>query len=176
MRLAQRVDINPEIKVAAGRYHAEMIAVEEGTTREKGEPFTKFSLQVRAGTTDGQVNRTHHEIIKHYPEQDFIETRNQNQICNFAIKTGVHMSNGKLATEENLNAAFLAQEEINFNWAEAVGKHLIIEIEHTSDKKDKDKKYVNIKPGCIFDVDDPRVAEVPKDVRALQKSQAKDVF
>ena len=146
-------------RVEPGQYHVEIIDVTEEPDGD--DPSTRFDLQVRGGTNPDMVNRIHRERIWWYSNSDYGQRINQNQICLFAIRGG-------LTTKEALTARYKANEDVEFDWGKAVGRHLVVQLQEWG----KETKRIQIKPGCIWATDDPAVAQVPKDEKAIDVSQA----
>jgi hypothetical protein len=166
-------------RVKDGKYHVEVVKIEDCTFGESQDPATKISVLVRAGTTAGQENKAHIEHIGHYHKNDVREKLNQSQIALFAIRTGITFNNQVPATKEAIDAAIAAGTEITFNWAEAANRPLIVEIEAAYDDKEPDKKskkYSRFAQAKIFSIDDPRMVDVPRDSRALELAAAGEVF
>lgn len=161
MRASHKPEQNePMQRVEPGKYHVSVLSIVDDMT-DPDKAFTKLALQVRAGTNVEMVNRVHYERIQWYHSNEFVEKRNQNQICQFAVECG-------LLTWDELQRRQSAGEEIEFDWARASNAQLIVEIESRTDKNDATKVYVNVKPGCIWQVDDLSVNDVPKDEAATE--------
>lgn len=170
MRMSEKVDpknVTPggNDKLDPGRYHVEIISIEEKDT-DKDKPYTVAEMQVRAGTSEAMINRTIRPRYYWYNTNENVEAMNQEMICLLAIQAGV-------ATREEISAMASAGE-VAFDWPKAAGQHVVIEYEH---REGKDKKqYHGIKHNCIFTLDDPQVASVPKDEEAAALAGAAEVF
>jgi len=170
MRASHKPEQNePMQRVDPGKYHVNVISIVDDDSTNPDKPFTKLALQIRQGTNPDMINRVHYERIDWYNTNEFVQKRNQNQICQFAVCCG-------LTTWEDLQRRQSAGEEINFDWARASNAQIVVEIEHRANKDDKTKIYCNVKAGCIWSVDDPAVNDVPKDEAALQLAEAADAF
>ena len=147
-----------------GWYHVEVIGVEEKDV-ESDKPYTVFELEVRAGTVPAMVNKTIRDRRYWYNTNEMAQRLSQEAICLYAVQTGV-------CTKDELDE-MIQSGDLNFDWGKAQGAHLIVEYEH---RVVKDKIYHGVKNGQVYQLDDPRVEDKPKDARAAQTRQAAEVF
>ena len=150
-----------------GRYHVECVSFQE---KEDGEnPHVRLNLEVRDGTDKSQRNKVHTQFLNYtVHSSDYVQKKNEAHMALFARILG--------AAPADMEAKARAGEDVQFDWSKTVGKHCVIEIE-TRQNKDKTKTYKGeVAESCIYAVDDPKVADVPKDATAITRSQAADVF
>lgn len=148
-----------------GWYHVEVIGVEEKDV-ESDKPYTVFELEVRAGTVPAMVNKTIRDRRYWYNNNELAQRISQEAICLYAVQTGT-------CSKDELDS-MIQSGDLVFNWAKGVGAHLIVEYEHREAKDGK--KYHGVKNGQVYQLDDPRVEDKPKDSRAAQMRQAAEVF
>lgn len=170
-------------KFPAGKYHVRLVGVEDRDT-DKDNPYTVFEFEYLDGTIDLPPNTVHKESIFWFGRTDEQTVRNQDKICLLAIKSGCQFktSDGisKPTTKENLAAAHANEEDIQFLWGGVIDPpaQLIIEIDSyiPTEGENKGKEYRRLASGGVWEVDDKRVADVPKDMLAIQQREAADVF
>jgi hypothetical protein len=161
------VDAGAGLRVPAGFYHFEVIrAMDKNTNTDK--PYTYFELAVRAAGAKEIINQVHRQSLNWYHGTPSVAKMNQDMITLMAIQTGI-------STRDEVKRMNDSGQDITFDWAKAAGKHVICEIEERPGKDGKGN-YHNIRQGQIFRLDDPRVAHVPRDEKAVQLSNAADVF
>lgn len=151
-----------------GKYHLECVGVQ---VKEDGErPSVRLSLEVRNGTDATQKNKTHLEYLPLTVHQnEYVQKRNEAHVALFSRILG--------AAPNDLKERVAKGEDIDMDWDKAIGKHVVCQFVTRTDKNDKAKVYKGqIAENCIYAVDDPRVADVPKDDAAIQRSQAAEVF
>ena len=154
-------------RVEPGKYHIELMHAEDKDT-EKDKPYTAFDFQVLEGTNKEQIGRVHAARYYWYNQNETAERMAQEMICTIAVVLGV-------STREAIKAKLDAGEDLNFKWSLGIGKQAVIEIENREDKA-KGKTYAQIAHQKIWEIDNPKVAGVPKDERRLAAAQVADVF
>lgn len=170
-------------KFPAGKYHVRLVGVEDKDV-DKDNPSTVFEFEYLAGTVDLPRNAIHKESIFWFGRTDEQTVRNQDKICLLAIKSGCQFqtSDGipKPTTKESLAAAHAKEEDIEFLWGDVIDPpvQLIIEIDSytPTEGQNKGKEYRSLASGGVWEIDDKRVADVPKDMSAMQQREAADVF
>lgn len=167
-------------RVEPGKYHFEVLKIEDTIFPESGDPCTKISLRVCAGDQPAEIGKTHTESISHYHKNETRQGLNQAQIVRLAEVLGATFGEAKApVTFDSINAAAAAGEDIVINWDSVAGKHFIGFLEPSYDKDEKNHKstkYSNLDQGKIFSIDDPHVANVPRDQNTLNLASAGDVF
>jgi hypothetical protein len=142
-------DLEGEEPPAKGKYHARI----EGAARLSDQtPFLKVKLLLLAGTDSSQVGRT-------FSERFYLSDRAVKRLWVLGRRLG-------LIPDDAFGSLF------SLDPRQLVGRHLVIEVvegEYTD--KDGHKRPRNqLGFASFWSVTDPRVADVPKDEKALREA------
>jgi hypothetical protein len=136
-------------RVAPGKYHVEVLDVNED--HDSRTPCLVFKLGVLAGTVEGVAGGTMYERL-------YLSEKARTRVALFARRLGL------------IGPSDFGQRK-TINWADAISRQAVVEVvEEEFTKKDGTKsKSSKLAFAGIFDVNDPRVADVPKDQGALKQ-------
>lgn len=141
-----------------GTYHTAVLAVDENPTTKDGQPIDGFKVHFCAldGTTPGQQKKEF-ELTFYNPKPT--DKKNgefaKRKQARFAMATGI------------LPQAQPGQR-VSINLQDAMGRQLVMELEPRIDQKTgQPSKFLQLAWANIWHVDDPAVAQVPKDAGAL---------
>lgn len=143
----------------AGTYHLLVLRVDEAPTSKKGDLLDGFRVDcaVLDGTTPGQKDRQV-ELMFFRPK---LSDKNGGEFAKrkqarFAIATGI------------LGQATPGQR-VTVDLQQAAGMQFVAEVEHQTDQQTgQPTKFLQLAWANIWHVDDPAVAQVPKDAAALE--------
>lgn len=137
---------------ADGWFHVLVTKVETQPTKEDGSPINakKFGFRVLAGTEPSQKGALHNEFINN-PSMS-------------------HKDGGEFARKTNARAAIAmnclqpgAQGKVQVDWNRALGQTLVVKV-----AKNKNDDYLGVDGAHYYHVNDPAVAEIPKDMSVVQ--------
>lgn len=140
-----------------GTYHLAVLAVDERPASKDGRPLDGFKVHVCVldGTTAGQQKKEM-ELMFFAPKMsdknggDFAKRK----MARFAAACGI------------LPVAAPGQR-VTVDLQQAAGRQLVAEVERQTDTAGNATKFLQLAWANIWHVDDPAVAQVPKDAAAL---------
>lgn len=139
----------------AGKYHVELLAVKEDENKKSGAKDLRFDFQILAGTVKTEVGNVFYHR-EQAPNGD--ETRIYH-MTKLAVQLGA-VKKEEVGPGKALNPR---------KFFDAEGRQYVISVVETPDKKDPAKgPYYNL--GRVWDVNDEAVADVPKDIEALESA------
>lgn len=181
MRAAQGLEPKSgpsEQRLEPGKYHVEITGAEDKDVNTD-KPYTQFELTARNGTDPSQINKVHSQRFYHYHSNENVTRMNQEMICLIAACAEAKFTDGQTVTSDAIKERSAKGDDILIDWATAEGRHIIVEVETRSGKegtKDAGKVFKQLRQGCIYHIDDPKVESVPRDVKSIETSRAADVF
>ena len=143
---------NSQYASKPGRYHVTVTQFIENPPDKNDIPMegaVKLGVEILAGTDSSEAKKTFNTTFFAPKESDSgKQDFNTLKLTRLIVAlTGLHRPG----------------EETELTEADAIGRQMVIELAHRTDKNDTNKVYFDLKGANLFHVDDPEVANVPKD-------------
>jgi hypothetical protein len=151
-------DLEKSTRALPGKAHAVLTGVKE---HAKKEDPSKLSLQLEFTILTGENGEEDRgKVVRTFLG---LGKNNMNQIRLFALRLGL-VDRGVVGNDQDCD---LGIED----WENRVNAHVVIEVEVPKKKLPTDSEpWPTLRYNGIYDVMDPRVADVPKDLDALQNA------
>lgn len=157
MDMPEKMEQEGNFLAEPGTYHFAVLAVDEQPTSKDGRPLDGFKVHCCAmdGTTAGQQKR---EIELMFFAPKMSDKNNgefaKRKMARFAAACGI------------LPAA-TPGARVSVDLQQAAGRQFVAEVERGTDAAGNPTKFLQLAWANIYHVDDPAVAQVPKDAAAL---------
>ncbi len=138
-----------------GKYHVLITEWIENPPKSDQTPMegaVKVGFEILHGTDKNEIKKTHNETF--FPPDETKDGGGFNavKLTRLVVAiSGVHQPG----------------VEVEVTQEDAIGRQLVIELAHRADKNKPDKIYFGLKGANLWHVDDPEVADVPKNADAL---------
>jgi hypothetical protein len=138
-----------------GKYHVLITEWIENPPKSDQTPMegaVKVGFEILHGTDKNEIKKTHNETF--FPPDETKDGGGFNavKLTRLVVAiSGVHQPG----------------VEVEVTQEDAIGRQLVIELAHRADKTNPSKIYFGLKGANLWHVDDPEVADVPKNADAL---------